>query len=202
MAQAMSRNEVSRMARCAASRVTKTIDSPATRSTTCRSDARLSQLQAPDRWAAALPFQRMAARYCLRQTRNLRLRLRGLRPHPGKWAAKGAPPGDLWWVSSVAPIARMRGIWLTWIARHLLAHQAEIPSYLKARRWEELAALGEFAKKDAPEELIPTDPALYQTLRQQITRFRLTGWSYLSLNRLRELAASQEVPAPTAVAGR
>lgn len=88
------------------------------------------------------------------------------------------------------------------IARHLLAHQAEIPSYLKARRWEELAALVEFAKKDAPQSLIPTDPALYQTLRQQITKYRLSGWSCLNLNRLQELAASQEEPAPNAVAGR
>lgn len=77
------------------------------------------------------------------------------------------------------------------VARHLLAHQAEIPAYLKERQWEELAALVEFANNDAPQSLIPTDPALYQILRQQITKYRLSGWSCLNLKRLRELAANQ-----------
>lgn len=77
------------------------------------------------------------------------------------------------------------------VARHLLAHQAEIPAYLKAHRWEELAALVEFANNDAPRSLIPTDPALYQTLRQQITNYSLSGWSCLNLKRLRELATNQ-----------
>lgn len=77
------------------------------------------------------------------------------------------------------------------VARHLLARQAEIPAYLKERRWEELAALVEFANRDAPQSLIPTDPALYQTLRQQITKYRLSGWSCLNLKRLRELALNQ-----------
>jgi hypothetical protein len=81
------------------------------------------------------------------------------------------------------------------VARHLLAHQAEISAYLKRRRWEELAALVEFANNDAPQSLIATDPALYQTLRQQITKYRLSGWSCLSLKRLRELAASQAASA-------
>jgi hypothetical protein len=77
------------------------------------------------------------------------------------------------------------------VARHLLAHQAEIPAYLKTRRWEELAALVEFANNDAPQSLIPTDPALYQTLRQQVTKYRLSGWSCFNLKRLRELATNQ-----------
>ena len=58
-------------------------------------------------------------------------------------------------------------------ARHLLAHPEQIPVYLKQRRWEELAALVEFAEKDAPRSLTHTDPALYRMLRQQITEFRL-----------------------------
>jgi hypothetical protein len=74
------------------------------------------------------------------------------------------------------------------VARHLLAHQAEIPTYLKSHRWEELAALVEYADHDAPRSLIPTDPALYRTLRQQITQYRLAGWSCLNLKRLQELA--------------
>ena len=63
--------------------------------------------------------------------------------------------------------------------------------YLKERRWQELAALVEFANNDAPQSLIPTDPALYETLRQQITKYRLSGWSCLNLKRLRELATNQ-----------
>ena len=85
------------------------------------------------------------------------------------------------------------------IARHLLAHQAEIPAYLKERRWEELAALVEFANNDAPKSLLPTDPALYQTLRQQITKYRLSGWSCFNLKRLRELAAERAESAPATV---
>jgi hypothetical protein len=73
-------------------------------------------------------------------------------------------------------------------ARHLLAHPEQIPVYLKERRWEQLAALVEFAQKDALPSLIHTDPALYRVLRQQITEFRLRGWSCLSLKKLKELA--------------
>jgi len=73
-------------------------------------------------------------------------------------------------------------------ARHLLAHPEQIPVQLKQRRWQELAALVEFAEKDAPPSLTHTDPALYRMLRQQITEFRLRGWSCLDLKKLQELA--------------
>ena len=73
-------------------------------------------------------------------------------------------------------------------ARHLLAHPEQIPVYLKERRWEQLAALVQFAEQDARASLIHTDPALYRVLRQQITEFRLRGWSCLSLKKLKELA--------------
>jgi hypothetical protein len=49
-------------------------------------------------------------------------------------------------------------------------------------------ALVEFAEKDAPRSLTHTDPALYRMLRQQITEFRLRGWSCLDLKKLKELA--------------
>ena len=76
-------------------------------------------------------------------------------------------------------------------ARYLLAHPEQIPVYLKQRRWEELAALVEFADNDAPLSLAHTDPALYQVLRQQITEFRLRGWSCLNLQKLKELAGQR-----------
>lgn len=76
-------------------------------------------------------------------------------------------------------------------ARHLLAHPDEVPVYLKQRQWEEVAALVEFAARDAPLSLAHTDPALYRLLRQQITDFRLRGWSCLSLKALQHLAEHQ-----------
>ena len=75
-------------------------------------------------------------------------------------------------------------------ARHLLAHLDQIPVYLKNKRWSELAALVEFAAKDAAPSLVHTDPALYRMLRQQITEFRLRGWTCLSLKALKELAGA------------
>ena len=78
-------------------------------------------------------------------------------------------------------------------ARHLLAHPEQIAVYLKQRRWEELAALVEFAENDAPRSMTHTDPALYRMLRQQITEFRLRGWSCLNLKKLKELAGESSI---------
>jgi hypothetical protein len=74
------------------------------------------------------------------------------------------------------------------VARHLLAHPEEIPLYLKQKRWEELAAVADYAEQDAPASLIHTDPALYQMLRQQITQYRLLGWHGLKLKELQMLS--------------
>ncbi len=73
-------------------------------------------------------------------------------------------------------------------ARYLLAHPEDIPVYLRQRRWEELAAVVEYAKQDAPQSLTHTDPALYRMLRQQVTEFRSRGWDSLNLSQLRLLA--------------
>jgi len=73
-------------------------------------------------------------------------------------------------------------------ARYLLTHLEQIAVYLKERRWEELAAVVELAEQDAPRSLAHSDPALYRTLREQITEFRLRGWSCLNLKRLKQLA--------------
>ena len=77
------------------------------------------------------------------------------------------------------------------VARHLLAHPEQIAVYLKQRRWEDLAALVEFAEQDAPRSLTHTDPALYRMLREQITDFRVRGWSCLNLKKLKELAENR-----------
>lgn len=70
------------------------------------------------------------------------------------------------------------------VARHLLAHPEEVDVYLKQRRWAEVAALVRYARRDVPVELAATDPALFRTLREQITRFFLRGGDVLSPEKL------------------
>ncbi len=77
------------------------------------------------------------------------------------------------------------------IARTLLADQSLIDVYFKERRWAELAALLRFAQRDVARELACTDPALYRTLREQITRFFVNGGSAFSLPRIEQLAAAE-----------
>lgn len=75
------------------------------------------------------------------------------------------------------------------IARQLLADQDLIDVYLKERRWAEIAALLRYVQRDVPHELATTDPALYRTLRAQITRFYVNGGAAFSLSRVEALAA-------------
>lgn len=74
------------------------------------------------------------------------------------------------------------------IARQLLARQELIDVYLKEKRWAEVAALVRFTRREVPPALASTDPALYKTLREQITRFFLNGGGVFSLSRLEQLA--------------
>ena len=74
------------------------------------------------------------------------------------------------------------------IARQLLARQELIDVYLKEKRWAEVAAVVRFARREVPPALASTDPALYKTLREQITRFFLNGGAVFSLARLEQLA--------------
>jgi len=64
-------------------------------------------------------------------------------------------------------------------ARHLLEHPDQLGIYLKAKRWAEAAAIVGYARKDVPSGLSATDPALYRTLREGITRFFLRGEGFL-----------------------
>jgi hypothetical protein len=73
-------------------------------------------------------------------------------------------------------------------ARALLADQSQIDVYLRQKRWGELAALGRFARRDAPAQLAQTDSALYRQLREQVTRFFLRGGDTFSLQKLEALA--------------
>ena len=74
------------------------------------------------------------------------------------------------------------------IARQLLARQELIDVYLKEKRWAEVAALVRFTRREVPPALASTDPALYKTLREQITRFFVNGGAVFSLARLEQLA--------------
>ena len=74
-------------------------------------------------------------------------------------------------------------------ARHLLEHPDLLGSYLKEKRWAEVAALVRYARRDVPPELAATDPALYRTLREGVTRFFLRGGGVLNLTKLEALAA-------------
>ena len=74
------------------------------------------------------------------------------------------------------------------IARELLARQELIDVYLKEKRWAEVAALVRYVRREVPPALASTDPALYQTLREQITRFFVKGGAVFSLTRLEQLA--------------
>ncbi len=78
--------------------------------------------------------------------------------------------------------------------RALLADAELVDTYLKERRWAELAALVRFARRDVPPDLAQTDPALYRTLREQVTRFYLRGGDVFSLKKL-EAKAGGQVPA-------
>ncbi|MEQ1839497.1 MAG: hypothetical protein ABL994_03720 [Verrucomicrobiales bacterium] len=74
-------------------------------------------------------------------------------------------------------------------ARYLLEHPEQLGVYLKEKRWAEVAALVRYAHRDVPPQLAATDPALYRTLRDGITRFFLRGGGSLNLAKLEALAA-------------
>jgi hypothetical protein len=71
-------------------------------------------------------------------------------------------------------------------ARALLGNPELVNVYHKEKRWAELAALVRFARRDVPVALAQTDPALYRSLRGQITRFFLLGGDVFSLRKLEE----------------
>ena len=75
-------------------------------------------------------------------------------------------------------------------ARHLLEHPEKLGVYLKEKRWAEVAAVVRYARRDVPQDLAATDPALSRTLREGVTRFDLRGGGVLNLAKLEALAAA------------
>jgi hypothetical protein len=78
------------------------------------------------------------------------------------------------------------------IAREMLAQPELLGIRLKERRWEDVAALVRYVKRGVPTDLAMTDPALYKTLRDQITVFHLRGGGALNLEALERLAKRAE----------
>ena len=59
---------------------------------------------------------------------------------------------------------------------------------VNARDWELLREVARMAQQDAPQDLAATDPALFQTLRQAVTKFHLGGWSAMTPERVDQIA--------------
>ncbi|MDB6117623.1 MAG: hypothetical protein JWO08_1404 [Verrucomicrobiaceae bacterium] len=78
------------------------------------------------------------------------------------------------------------------IAREMLEHPELLGIRLKEKKWADVAALVRYARRDVPVELATTDPALYRTLREMVTRFFLRGGGALNLAKLEKLAAAAE----------
>ena len=77
-------------------------------------------------------------------------------------------------------------------AREMLEKPELLGIRLKERRWADVAALVRYAKKDVPPDLASTDPALYRTLREGVTRFFLLGGGAINLEKLEALAAQEK----------
>lgn len=88
----------------------------------------------------------------------------------------------------MACIARAREI----IARRLLASPDRLSEALAACRWAEVFCLAEFIENDIPRVLAASDPALYRTLRAQLTELHIRGYAQLNVERLRELADADD----------
>ena len=76
-------------------------------------------------------------------------------------------------------------------AREMLEKPELLARRLKERRWADVAALVRYARHDVPPELAMTDPALYRSLREGVTRFYLRGGGALNLEKIEALAAAE-----------
>jgi hypothetical protein len=81
------------------------------------------------------------------------------------------------------------------IAREMLERPELLGIRLKEKRWADVAALVRYVRHEVPADLAMTDPALYKTLRDQITLFHLRGGGSLNLATLERLAANPDIHA-------
>ena len=69
--------------------------------------------------------------------------------------------------------------------------KGRMAALVKAREWELLAEVAHLAQDDAPTDLAVTDPALFKTWRDAVTRYHRAGWSKMTpLRAERERIAS------------
>jgi len=76
-------------------------------------------------------------------------------------------------------------------AHDILCQPNGVGIALRDRRWADVANAIEFAETEIPRDLAITDPALYRTLREAVTRFYLRGGAALNREKLLKLAESQ-----------
>jgi hypothetical protein len=74
-------------------------------------------------------------------------------------------------------------------ARALILRAERVPRFFAEGRFLQLAALAEYLEREVPHQLAHTDPALYRSLREGVTKLHLMGFGTLNAEVLREAAA-------------
>lgn len=62
---------------------------------------------------------------------------------------------------------------------------------MAARDWELLREMARLAQEDAPHDLAFTDPALFRTWREAVTKFHLAGYSSMTPQRVDAVTGSK-----------
>jgi hypothetical protein len=68
----------------------------------------------------------------------------------------------------------------------------KMPELAVARDWKLLEEVARLAASDAPTQLAKTDPALFEAWRAAVTYWHLAGWSNMTPERVREVAAAAD----------
>lgn len=74
--------------------------------------------------------------------------------------------------------------------------RGDIVKIVRAKDWELLREVARLAQSDAPQDLAATDPALFETWRAAVTRFRLAGWTHMTPERVDEVRKFEERKTP------
>jgi hypothetical protein len=62
--------------------------------------------------------------------------------------------------------------------------RSQMARVVKARDWVLLREVAKLAQGDAPLGLAVTDPALFTTWRQAVTRYHIVGWGHMTPERV------------------
>ena len=74
-------------------------------------------------------------------------------------------------------------------ARALILRAEQVPRFFVDGRFLELAALADYLEHDVPRQLAHTEPALYRSLRDGVTKLHLMGFGTLNAKVLRDAVA-------------